>query len=123
MVIIGGFYPENKELGINKHEVPIILSDDLFDSEGFIKTDVDWGKSFDQILFDTGKFSEEDCWLDNKTLWKNSLIGEELFEFRYCIDEDDFKSSEEFSTFENYQWELSNRFLRLVRWFVKNNPS
>jgi hypothetical protein len=25
MITIGGFYPENKELGIDKHEVPIIF--------------------------------------------------------------------------------------------------
>ena len=124
MVTIGGFYPENKELGVEEHEIGLNLSDDLFDENGFVKPDVeDWGKTFDPILASNPNFSEEECWLDNKTLWRNSLIEEGLFEFRYCIDEDDFEPTAEFSDFDSYAWELSNRFLRLVRWFAKNNPS
>lgn len=123
MVTIGGFYPEDKERGVEEHEVGIVLSDDIFDEKGYVKPNVDWGKTYDPVLADNPNFTEEECWLDNKTLWTNSLIGEGLFEFRYCVDEDDFEASSDFSSFEDYQQELSNRFLRLVRWFAKWNPS
>ena len=118
MIIIGGFVDKDEETGIDSHEVSIILDDNLFDENGFVKSDIeDWGQSYDPI---------SNQWLDNKTLWKNTLIGEGFFEFRYCVDEEDFEPTgkfAEFATFDDYQWELSNRFLRLVRWFAKNNPS
>ena len=124
MITIGGFYPENKELEVEEHEIGLDLSDDLFDERGFVKADVeDWGKTFDPILASNPNFSEEECWLDNKTLWRNALLGEGLFEFRYFIEEEDFEATPEFEDFDSYSWELSNRFLRLVRWFAKNNPS
>ena len=114
MVTIGGFYPEDKNRGIQEHEVPIILSDELFDENGFIKDGVNWGQSYDEY---TGEY------IDNEKLWEDALINEGLFEFRYAIDEDDFKPSDEFASFDDYQKELSKRFLRLVRWFAKWNPA
>lgn len=116
MVTIGGFVPENKILGIQEHEVPIIFNDDLFDDDGFIKPGVDWGKSYDEY---TGEERE------NKDLWLNALINEGLFEFRYIVKDKDFnkKPIEGFSSYDEYQEELSNRFLRLVRWFAKWNPA
>lgn len=112
MTIIGG-YVFGKD---SSYEVAINFSneDDIFDENGFVKDNADWGTSVDP------KTGLE---VSNKDLWKNALIKEGLFEFRYCIDEDDFVSDEEFSTYEEYQENLSNRFLRLVRWFAKNNPA
>ena len=124
MLIIGGYIPAHGKEGdpdyTEERDININLSDDMFDAQtGFLKPefarlDADWGTTFDP---------QTNTYFDNKTLWKNALIGEGWFEFRYCIDKDDFKSTEEFSTYEEYQWELSNRYLRLVRWFAKNNPS
>lgn len=114
MVTIGGFYPEDKNKGIQEHEVPIILEDDLFDEDGFIKDNVDWGQSYDEYT---------QTWISNEKLWEDALINEGLFEFRYCIDEDDFKPSNDFTSFDKYQKEISKRFLRLVRWFAKWNPA
>lgn len=114
MVTIGGFYPEDKNKGIQEHEVPIILADDLFDEDGFIKDNVDWGQSYDEYT---------QTWISNEKLWEDSLINEGLFEFRYCIDEEDFKPSDDFASFDEYQKEISKRFLRLVRWFAKWNPA
>lgn len=112
MTTIGGYvFGENSsyEVAIN-----FLNEDDIFDENGFVKENADWGTSIDP------KTGLE---ISNKELWKNSLIKEGLFEFRYCIDEDDFVGDEEFSTYEDYQENLSNRFLRLVRWFAKNNPA
>lgn len=112
MTTIGGYvFGENSsyEVAIN-----FLNEDDIFDENGFVKENAVWGTSIDP------KTGIE---VSNKELWKNSLIKEGLFEFRYCIDEDDFVSDEEFSTYEEYQENLSNRFLRLVRWFAKNNPA
>lgn len=117
MVTIGGFVPENKTAGIQEHEVPIILSDDLFDEDGFIIPGVDWGESYDE---QTGQ------WRKNKDLWTDALINEGLFEFRYIIKKDKElaeKFENKFASLDEYKEELSNRFLRLVRWFAKWNPS
>jgi hypothetical protein len=123
MLIIGGCIPANGKEGdpdyTKERDIHIELSDDMFDERGFIKPEyasinADWGKTFDP---QTGKYYA------NKQLWKNALINDNgWFEFRYCMDEDDFKPSEKFANYEAYQWELSNRYLRLVRWFAKNNP-
>jgi hypothetical protein len=58
-------------------------------------------------------------------MWENSIIGEKLFEFRYCADEDEIEAEKfaEFDNYTQYQKDISNKFLRLVRWFAKNNPS
>lgn len=118
MIHIGGHVPQVGQEGdanyTPERDIGLNLPDDLFDENGFVKPDVDWGTT---TIEETGEI------FDNKTLWKNALIKEGWFEFRYIIDEDDFIPNEEFNNYEAYQWELSNRFLRLVRWFAKNNPS
>jgi hypothetical protein len=115
MLFIGGciFPPPGSDENAENRDIALNLPDTLFDADGFVIPGADWGTTYDDIT---------DSYLDNKTLWKNTLIKEGFFEFRYCIDEDDFIPDEEFSTFDDYQWELSNRFLRLVRWFANNNP-
>lgn len=118
MIHIGGHVPQVGQEGdanyTPERDIGLNLPEELFDKNGFVKPNVDWGTT---TIAETGEV------FDNKTLWKNALINEGWFEFRYIIDEDDFSPNEEFNNYEEYQWELSNRFLRLVRWFAKNNPS
>ena len=131
MIIIPGFYPSGEinvngeNIKVEGHEISLDLPDEMFDQDGFVIANADWGKTLDPYLQALG-IPEEQCYVDNAAMWKNSLIGEEYFEFRYCVDEDDFsnnKVSQEFNSFTEYQQDLSNRFLRLLRWFALNNPS
>lgn len=71
----------------------------IFDSNGYVIPEVDWGYT---TITQTGEK------IPNKDLWEKAM--DEYFEFRYKSK----SISEE---------ELRNRFLRLVHWFVKNNPS
>ena len=118
MIIVGGYY--EKELSANetfKTEVELNLPNELFDDNGYVVDGIDWGttdiyqtkrdKETGEIISTT--LIEAD--VSNKTLWKNAMNN--LFEFRYIADEDD---SELFD-------KCSYRFLRLVNWFVKNNPN
>lgn len=124
MVTIGGFMPKDESTGVEEHEVAIIFPDGVFDDNGFVIPGVDWGKSYDDVASQVLGY---DVYISNKTLWTNALINEGLFEFRYINEdleaEDGSFLGEEFSTYNDYQEELSNRFLRLVRWFVINNPA
>jgi hypothetical protein len=140
MIIIPGYHFGDEALGIDKHEISLNIPDEVFDEEGFVIPGVEWGKTFDETIFnvlsnnnnnkpleeqESEEAIKERCWVDNAAMWKNSLIGEGLFEFRYCADEDEI-DSEKFNEFDNYtqyQEDISNKFLRLVRWFAKNNPS
>lgn len=115
MLFVGGciFPPPGSSDDEIARDIALNLPDSLFDKDGFVVSGVDWGETYDEV---TGTY------MSNKDLWKNTLIKEGFFEFRYCKDEENFIPSEEFPTYDDYQWELSNRFLRLVRWFAINNP-
>ena len=126
MLIIPGFFPEKEINGIQipEHEISLSIPNEVFDEKGFVIPGVDWGTTVDPVLVEKG-FTEEESKVSNIEMWKNSLIGEGFFEFRYCVDEDNFSTSQianDFTSFEEYQIILSNNFLRLLRWFAINNP-
>ena len=112
MLVIGGIY--NTEINQKTYslEIPLNLPDDLFDAEGYVIEGKDWGTTDINMEVtdpDTGEIYqiiEQD--ISNEVLWNNAM--DSIFEFRYIKD-------------ENRNKECGRRFLRLVNWFVKNNPA
>jgi hypothetical protein len=101
MIQVSGYDEESKT------EVALNLPEELFDENGFVIEGADWGTT--TFVGTDGKQYTK----DNEGLWKNALIGEKYFEFRYAPE----------NVEESVIQDLSNRFLRLVHWFAKWNPA
>lgn len=127
MVTIGGYF--EKTIGDREYEaeVNLNLSEDLFDENGYVRENVDWGvmdvygklkdpkdgESVEEVLLDSN--------VSKHTLWRNALTS--LFEFRYVKEKDDIFDDDDNIINEALFDKYANRFLRLVHWFVKYNPS